>query len=131
MTLPIWLNCRIPCHVEDKPQNWLDTRRRGHKDARLRRRDSLGLMLQELAGYADKQSITSLKKLCTLCKATNVFLMAFLCTVFKNIKYVNLPLFSVGFLWLSRPKQLYLKCHELGAPVEYFIRKRTITTLLH
>ena len=24
------LNCRIPCHVEDKPPNWLDTRIRGY-----------------------------------------------------------------------------------------------------
>ena len=43
----------------------------------------------------------------TACKATNVFLMAQLCIVFKKIKYVA--------------KQLYLQCRELGAPVEYLI----------
>ena len=35
---------------------------------------------------------------------------------------MNLPLLA---------KQLYLWCRELGTPLEYLIRKRTITTLLH
>ena len=37
------LNCRIPCNIEDNPQNWLGTWIHRHKDTRLRRRESLGL----------------------------------------------------------------------------------------
>ena len=40
-------------------------------------------------------------------------------------------LFSIVLYACLGEKKLYLWCRELGAPLEYLIRKRTITTLLH